>query len=120
MKRQEYERSDRQNILRLRREKDEFAEEVIGLKKEIEFLNSQLRVNSININNYNTIISNIVVYFFYRKQENQLKVMNTTNRDILNNWKMKNTSWLKNNVHLHGKVPINNEKQINTKEKFLI
>jgi len=47
MKREEYERSDRQNILKLRREKDEFAEEIIGLKKEIDFLNSQLKVNYI-------------------------------------------------------------------------
>ncbi|CAH1725441.1 centrosomal protein of 135 kDa-like isoform X1 [Aphis gossypii] len=43
MKREEYQRTDRQNILKLRREKDEFAEEIIGLKKEIDFLNSQLR-----------------------------------------------------------------------------
>lgn len=48
MKREVYERSDRQNILKLRREKDEFAEEIIDLKKEIEFLNSQLRVSNIH------------------------------------------------------------------------
>jgi len=48
MKRELYERSDRQNILKLKRDKDEFAEEIIGLKKEIEFLNSQLRVSNIN------------------------------------------------------------------------
>lgn len=47
MKREEYQRTDRQNILKLRREKDEFAEEIIGLKKEIDFLNSQLRVSNI-------------------------------------------------------------------------
>ncbi|XP_025196945.1 centrosomal protein of 135 kDa-like [Melanaphis sacchari] len=43
MKSEEYERSDRQNILILRREKDKLAEEIIDLKKEVEFLNSQLR-----------------------------------------------------------------------------
>jgi len=48
MRREEYERLDRQNILKLRREKDEFAEEIIGLKKEIEFLNSQLKVSILN------------------------------------------------------------------------
>lgn len=48
MRKEEYERLDRQNILKLRREKDEFAEEIIGLKKEIEFLNSQLKVSNIN------------------------------------------------------------------------
>lgn len=47
MKREEYQRTDRQNILKLRREKDEFAEEIISLKKEIDFLNSQLRVSNI-------------------------------------------------------------------------
>jgi len=47
MKREEYQRTDRQNLLKLRREKDEFAEEIIGLKKEIDFLNSQLRVSNI-------------------------------------------------------------------------
>lgn len=45
MKRGEHERSDKQSILKLRREKDEYAEEIIGLKKEIDFLNCQLRVN---------------------------------------------------------------------------
>lgn len=45
MNREDNERSDRQYILKLRREKDEFAEEIIGLKKEIDFLNSQIRVS---------------------------------------------------------------------------
>lgn len=47
MKREEYDRTDRQTILKLRREKDELAEEIIGLKKEIDFLNCQLRVSNI-------------------------------------------------------------------------
>lgn len=46
MKNEEYGRSDKQNILKLRREKDEFAEEIIGLKKEIDFLNCQLKVKN--------------------------------------------------------------------------
>lgn len=46
MKRDDIERSDRQNILKLRREKDEFAEEIISLKKEIDFLNCQLKVSN--------------------------------------------------------------------------
>jgi len=46
MKREEYERSDKQNILKLRREKDEFAKEIVDLKKEIDFLNCQLRVRN--------------------------------------------------------------------------
>lgn len=44
MKRDDSERSDRQNILKLRRERDEFADEIISLKKEIDFLNCQLKV----------------------------------------------------------------------------
>lgn len=45
MKREEHGRSDRQTILKLKREKDELSEELIGLKKEIEYLNCQLRVS---------------------------------------------------------------------------
>lgn len=44
MKREYYEKTDRQTVLKLRREKDEFVEEIIGLKKEIDFLNCQLKV----------------------------------------------------------------------------
>lgn len=47
MKREQYERTDRQTVLKLRREKDEFAEEIIGLKKEIDFLNCQLKVKNV-------------------------------------------------------------------------
>lgn len=47
MKREEYERPDKQNILKLKREKDELAEEVISLKKEINFLNCQLKVRNL-------------------------------------------------------------------------
>lgn len=47
MKREQYERTDRQTVLKLRREKDEFAEEIIGLKKEIDFLNCQLKVSNV-------------------------------------------------------------------------
>lgn len=47
MKQEEYGRSDRQNLLKLRREKDEFSEEIISLKKEIDFLNCQLNVSNI-------------------------------------------------------------------------
>jgi hypothetical protein len=47
IKRDDIERSDRQNILKLRREKDEFAEEIISLKKEVDFLNCQLKVSNI-------------------------------------------------------------------------
>lgn len=41
------EKSEKQNILKLRREKDEFADQVISLKKEIDFLNCQLKVSNI-------------------------------------------------------------------------
>lgn len=46
MKNKEFDRTDKQNILKLRREKDEFAEEIVDLKKEIDFLNCQLRVRN--------------------------------------------------------------------------
>lgn len=59
MKKNEYERLDRQYILKLQREKDSLAEQIIDLKKEIEFLNCLLRVNDLQfvlrvpiINNY--------------------------------------------------------------------
>ncbi|XP_025415331.1 centrosomal protein of 135 kDa-like [Sipha flava] len=55
IKRDDIERSDRQNILKLRREKDEFAEEIISLKKEVDFLNCQLKKTreSVESNEYN-------------------------------------------------------------------
>jgi len=48
MQRKEYEKSDRQHILKLKRERNEFSDEIIGLKKEIDFLNCQLRVRNIH------------------------------------------------------------------------
>lgn len=46
MKRDEFGKPDKLNALKLRKEKDEFIEEIIDLKKELDFLNCQLRVRN--------------------------------------------------------------------------
>lgn len=69
MKQEEYGRSDRQNLLKLRREKDEFSEEIIGLKKEIDFLNCQLNVSYTHTYIDNQFIDETNLGYFFRKQE---------------------------------------------------
>lgn len=74
MKKNEYERLDRQYILKLQREKDSLAEEIIDLKKEIEFLNCLLRVNDLQfvlrvpiINNYYLVFQYIILFYIENK-----------------------------------------------------